>query len=411
MREILFLAHRIPFPPDRGDKIRSHHILRQLAEIARVHVATLADDEADLQHEAELAELATSHCLVRRSKPLALAGVQALAAHAPVSLTAFHHHALERFVEEIVRTRPIAAIYVFSGQMGQYVPDSFAGRVIADFVDVDSAKFEAYATRGEGLRGWIDAREGKLLRKAEARLAQRADVNLLISEEEAALFRSRLPEALRACTAVGVMGNGIDAAGFDPELVEAEQRMDACTAPRLIFTGQMDYAPNIAAAQRAMDRILPLVRARLPSATFHAVGRNPPEHLLSRHGRDGCYVWGGVPDIRTWLKAADVALVPLEIGRGVQNKALEAMAMELPVVLTPEAATGIPASDGADFLVGTSDVGLVEAVIGLAGNVERAGRIGRSARTFVLARMSWKAALAPLPEILGLTEHAESHAA
>ena len=135
--EILFLAHRIPFPPDRGDKIRSHHILKALARLAPVHVATFADDEQDRVHEAELAAVAATHRLALRSKPLALAGLQALATHRPVSLPAFDDAALRRFVRETLRDRPIATIYVFSSQMAQYVPADFAGRVVMDFVDVD----------------------------------------------------------------------------------------------------------------------------------------------------------------------------------------------------------------------------------------------------------------------------------
>jgi polysaccharide biosynthesis protein PslH len=411
MGEILFLAHRIPFPPDRGDKIRSHNLLKRLAEIAPVHVATLADDDADMAHEGDLAAIAASYRLVRRCKPLALAGVQALATRAPVSLTAFHHQALSRYVEETVRTRPIHAIYVFSGQMGQYVPEGFAGRVIADFVDVDSAKFEAYAARGEGLRGWIDAREARMLRAEEARLAGRADVSLLISQAEACLFRSRLPDGLRGKVAVRVLPNGIDAESFDPALADPEPRILECGGPRVIFTGQMDYAPNIAAAARVMDRIVPAIREQAPNASFHVVGRNPPDHLLRRNGAADCHVWGGVPDMRPWLKGADIALVPLEIGRGVQNKVLEAMAMALPVVLTPEAAAGIEARDGEQFLIGDSDLALAEAVLALWRDKQRASAIGAAARRFVIETMSWPAALAPLPEIVAPGARRCSHAA
>ncbi|MCX7863530.1 MAG: glycosyl transferase family 1, partial [Novosphingobium sp.] len=222
----------------------------------------------------------------------------ALASGVAVSLTTFQHRALRNYVEHTLGTRPIDAIYVFSGQMGQYVPDHFCGRVIADFVDVDSAKFEAYAARNGWPRGWIDAREARLLRWHEARLAARADVSLLISKEEAALFASRLPEAIRKKAAIRVLANGIDAGSFDPALIGAEPRMLAFPAPRLILTGQMDYAPNIAAAERVIARILPLARQHFPSASFHVVGRNPPSSLRARHGCDGCFVWGRVPDMR-----------------------------------------------------------------------------------------------------------------
>lgn len=404
MGEILFLAHRIPFPPDRGDKIRSHHILRRLARIAPVHVATLADDDVDLDHEEELAALAESHCLVSRTRPLGIAGLEALATRVPVSLAAFRHRALQAYVEEVLRTRPISAIYVFSGQMGQYVPSGFAGRVVVDFVDVDSAKFEAYAAAGRGLRGWIDAREARMLRLEEIRLARRADVSLLISQDEADLFEARLTPEVRGTVAVGTLANGIDSDLFDPAQVEVEPRIGGCPSPRLIFTGQMDYAPNIAAARRAIDRILPIVREQAPDASLHIVGRNPPAALLEHHGREGCFVWGRVPDMRTWLKGADVALVPLDIGRGVQNKVLEAMAMRLPVVLTPEAATGIGAYAGRDLAVAQGDAELAVAVCELLADPDRARGMGEAARAFIVDEMNWEAALSRLPEIMGLPD-------
>ncbi len=399
MGEILFLCHRIPFPPDRGDKIRSHHVLKELARLAPVHVATFVDDEGDLAAEAELAAISRSYRLVRRTKPLALAGLEALARRLPVSLTAFHHRLLSDYVAALLATRPISTIYVFSGQMGQYVPHDFAGRVIVDFVDVDSAKFDAYAA-AKGLRGWIDAREGRLLRAEEARLAARADARLLISSAEAELFMDRLPEDLRNEVTVRVLGNGIDSGYFDPATVEAEPRMLACPGPRLIFTGQMDYAPNVAAALRVIDAILPAVRQRLPEASFHVVGRNPDRELLGRDGRNGCHVWGRVADMRPWLKAADLAIVPLEIARGVQNKVLEAMAMALPVVLTEGAATGIDAERGTHFLVADNDEALAAAALASLADNGGAAAMGDAARRWIVDKANWQAALASLPALI-----------
>jgi len=404
MGEILFLCHRIPFPPDRGDKIRSHHILRRLAELAPVHVATFADDEGDAAAEAALAQLAASYRLVQRSKPLPLAGLQALVRHCPVSLAAFHDRSLAAYVAEVIATRPIAAIFVFSGQMGQYVPEHFRGRVIVDFVDVDSAKFGAYAAKSGWPMRWVHAREERLLRAEEARLAARADASLLVTPEEARLFADRLPVILRASVDVQALRNGIDSLHFDPARVPPEPRLQDCTGPRLIFTGQMDYAPNIAAVLRVADRILPLVRRELPEATFHVVGRNPSREVLARNGRGGCHVWGRVEDMRPWLKGSDLALVPLDIARGVQNKVLEAMAMALPLVLTGEAATGIDAVNGRDFAIADSDVALAKTVVALLRDRERAAAMGRAARHFVIENASWKSVLAALPDILGMPE-------
>ncbi len=411
MSEILFLAHRIPFPPDRGDKIRSHHVVKRLARIAPIHVATFADDESDMAEEVELAAMARSYKLVRRSKPLLLAGVQALAARQPVSLTAFYDAGLAAYVEAVLANHPISMIYVFSGQMGQYVPGHFTGRVIADFVDADSAKFEAYAQKKRGVARWIDAREAQMLRDEEARLAMRADVSLLISTAEAGIFASRLSPAEREGADIRVLPNGIDSALFDPATVEADPRLRAYPYPRLIFTGQMDYAPNVEAALRAATRIMPLIRAKFPDASLHIVGRRPAPEVIELHEVGGCNVWGRVDDMRCWLKGADLALVPLDIARGVQNKVLEAMAMALPVVLTPGAATGIGASDGRHLATAESDEGLAEAAIALLRDPRRARITGLAARRFVSEEASWQAALAPLAEIAGWTRRAARNAA
>ncbi len=399
--EILFLAHRIPFPPDRGDKIRSHHLLKALAGLAPVHVATLADDPGDFACEDELAEVAQSHCLVRRNKPMWRAGIEALATGRPVSQTAFHHPALADYVRQVLAERPIDTIVAFSSQMGQYIPRGFAGRILFDFVDVDSAKFEAYAGQGSWPMAWVHAREARLLHAEEARLARRSQVSLLVSPEEAALFAARLSPEDRAGSTVLGLRNGIDAVAFDPGAVAPEPRLLALPGPRLIFTGQMDYAPNVAAALRVARTILPEVRRQRPGATFHIVGRNPAPALTALNGRDGVHVWGAVEDIRCWLAGADIALLPLDIARGIQNKVLEAMAMRLPVVLSSGAATGIPAQDGRDFLVRDQDGELAEMVVQLSGDARLCASLGTNARRFVIEQMSWTATLAPLPQLLG----------
>lgn len=396
--EILFLCHRLPFPPDRGDKIRSHHLLRQLAAMAPVHVATFADDDGDTAHLVELSMLARTYHVASRSRPVLLAGLAALAGGQPVSLAAFRDQALLRYVEETLRTHPIETIVVFSGQMGQYVPPGWAGRLIVDFVDADSAKFDAYAATARWPMRWIHAREGRLLRAEECRLATRADVSLLISEEEAAMFRTRLREPRAAD--VRVLGNGIDSIAFDPVQVLPEPRLATLSGPPLIFTGQMDYPPNVAAVVRAVTRIMPLVRRHVPDATFHVVGRKPVAQVLALDGVNGCRVWGRVDDVRPWLRAADLALVPLEIARGVQNKVLEAMAMALPVVASAQAATGIAARPGRDLAVALGDVDLAMAAVRLLLDRPRARAKGLAGRRFVEQHHNWEAVLAPLAGVL-----------
>lgn len=397
MGEILFLAHRVPFPPDRGDRIRSHQLLKALARIAPVHVGCFA--EGDRKGEADLAALAASHCIAARVKPLALAGIDAVLAGKPVSLTAFDSRKLERWVRSTIASRPISAIVVFSGQMGQYVPADFAGRVVIDLCDVDSVKFASYAAAGE--RVWLNAREARLLAAEEERLGHRADATLLISEAEAALYRSRLavPDGVN----VQVIGNGIDADAFDPAKVGRHSLLASLPGPHFVFTGQMDYRPNEQAALWVIEALMPKLRALYPDALFHVVGRNPTAKLMAQHGLPGVQVWGEVPDVRPFLAAADVVLAPLLIARGVQNKVLEAMAMARPVMLTPEAATGIAAEDGTHWQVSADDpAAMCGRLARMLAQPDACSRMGAAARRFVIEQHGWEAMLAPLPALVGM---------
>lgn len=396
--EILFLAHRIPFPPDRGDKIRSHHILKALAELAPVHVATFAETAADRAQEPHLASLAASHCLVARGKPLPVAGLQALLQGEPISLTAFRHRAIVEFIERTLREKPVDTIYVFSGQMGQYVPADWDGRLVVDLGDVDSAKFESYARDAAWPKSRLFAREDTLMRVEEERLARIADRTLLVSEAEAALLRSRLREPGRA--RIEALGNGIDFAVYDPAAAAPHPQLAATPGPHFVFTGQMDYPPNIAAVQRFAGAILPEIRRTHLAAQFHIVGRAPTAEVRALEG-EGVRVWGEVAAVQPFLTGADIVVAPLTIARGIQNKVLEAMAMARPVLLTPDAATGIAATNGIHFAVEQSDAGFVSRALTLLADAKAAGAMGRAARRFVVETMSWPAMLAPLSRLLG----------
>ncbi len=398
VQEILFLAHRIPFPPDRGDKIRSHHLLKGLAKLGRVHVGTFAENAHDRGQEEELRAFASSHILIDRSKPLSFAGVEALIRGTPVSVSAFDNNRLRDWVARTLAERPIDTIFVFSGQMGQYVPPDFAGRVIIDLCDVDSAKFEGYAAAGD--RRWLNYREGRLLAQEEDRLTRRADTTLLISSDEVALLRDRIGDAENLD--IRMLGNGIDAAFFDPALAAAHPAFDPGEA-NLVFTGQMDYAPNVAAVRNFVTSILPLVRSEI-AIRFHIVGRAPTAEVRSLEWHNKVKVWGEVPDVRPFLAGASAVVAPLMIARGVQNKVLEAMAMARPVVLTPEAATGIEAENGVHFLVGENAAQFAFLLEGLLGKQISSAAIGRAARRFVTEQMSWTAMDRALAQIVQNSE-------
>lgn len=399
MQEILFLAHRVPWPPDRGDKIRSFHILNKLKTMAPVHVGAFADDARDMEcAEAERSGLGSLRVELR-DKPQWLAGIEALAKDKPVSLTAFASHSMQDWVDDRLASGSISHIFVFSGQMAQYVPESYGGRVIMDFVDVDSAKFECYAAEdrkglGEGFMRWINAREGKKLAAFEAEVAARADASLFVSDAEAALFRAR-----SGAKNVAGLGNGIDTAFYDPT-GPFKKLHPVFPDPLIVFTGQMDYRPNIEAVADFAQNALPAIRTVHPETTFAIVGRNPTEAVSALSALPGVQVTGAVDDVRTWLAGADVVVAPLRIARGIQNKVLEAMAMAKPVVVSPAAAEGIVATDGAHFTIASTVAEEAKAVNALLSDADARLRLGAAARAHVMAHYGWDQQLAPLDAIM-----------
>jgi sugar transferase (PEP-CTERM/EpsH1 system associated) len=388
MRDILFLAHRIPYPPDRGDKIRSWNILKCLGRSARVHLATFADDEADAAHLPALREamggsLGEAHVEIRGTSK-AVAGAKALFSGRPVSLTAFDSPTLRASVDRIVAERGLAAVFAFSGQMAQFVP---AGpRFVMDFVDMDSAKFESYAGTGPLPLRWLMRREAEKLFAFERQIAARADVSLFVSEAEAALFRTRtgLPN-------VRALSNGIDIDFFDPaaafDRLSPEARGEG---PLLLFTGQMDYRPNVEAVCAFARDVMP----QLPGVRFAVAGRKPSPEVLALKDH-GTIVTGEVADIRAWLAAADIVVAPLGIARGIQNKVLEAMAMAKPVVASPAAFEGIEAEPGRDLVL-ASPAEQAAAIRHLLDHPGKAREIALAARRRMEAGYRWDARLADL---------------
>lgn len=390
MGEILFLAHRIPYPPDRGDKIRAYHLLRHLAKRHRVHLVAFADDADDMQRKGGLAPYTASREIVWRSPPNAFTGLRAVLQRQPVSLAAFASSEVREAVNTLLAERPIDTIFLFSSQMAQYLPPRPSQRVIMDFVDMDSAKFAAYAENGRWPMSWVHQREATLLQAHEQRVACGADASLFVSEAEAALFRART-----AAPRVHAIENGIDTAFYDPA-----RRFPAVAGegPLLVFTGQMDYRPNIDAVTWFADQVFPRIRQSHPNARFAIVGRAPIPAVQALAQRPGILVTGTVSDVRDWLAAAALVVAPLQLARGIQNKVLEGMAMARAVVASPAAAEGIDHAGTLRVAEGPDLFG--DAVLSLLAEPEIAAALGAAARTRVIDRYSWDARLAPLDALL-----------
>ncbi len=398
MGEILFLSHRIPWPPDRGDKIRSHHILKHLIRMAPVHIATFADDDRDISFTADLLDICASVHVEKRDKAQWKSGLEALLSNEPVSVTSFASDTMQAHVDNILAHHDITHIFVFSGQLAQYVPKIFSGRFVMDFVDVDSAKFESYGQEGTSLlqrpMRWINAREGRVLADFEHRIAERADMNLFVSPAEALLFQQR--SNINA-DKVQPLGNGIDLEYFNPKAKFPKlDDNQVQSRPLMIFTGQMDYRPNVEAVCYFVDKILPRVRVVNPDTHFAIVGRNPSKEVLALNSHHGITVTGAVDDIRGWIAAADLVVAPLQIARGIQNKVLEAMAMQKAVVASQAAATGIDADHQKHFYVADDYKQEAVYINQLLGNVSLRKKMGKAARAHVTKHYSWEGQLANL---------------
>lgn len=389
MRDVLFLAHRLPWPPDRGDKIRSWNLLRHLMGLTRVHLFAFADDAVDMASaEALRGQVASLHVEIRKhSRALGL--LSALATGRPASVVLFDSQTMREAVEQKLAEGNIGTIFAFSGQMAQFVPEDCDARFLMDFVDVDSEKFSAYARRGPLPLRLLYRREARLLSRFEQAVARRAWRSLFVSEHEAALFRTT--SGLGADRVIAIE-NGIDLDYLQPRAREAAERL-------IVFTGQMDYPPNVEAVVNFATDVFPHVLQACPDARFAIVGRNPTAAVQALAQQPGVEVTGAVPDVRPWLANAALVVAPLEIARGVQNKVLEAMAMARAVVASPAAAEGIDAEHERDLIVADADA-MAPAIAGLLHDPAAADRIGQAARARMEARYRWDERLRPLEGLL-----------
>ncbi len=360
-------------------------MLEALAKLRPVHVIAPIDDGGDRQHLARVEAVAASVTTAVRPASKGGAVARALLTGRPASVELFSLPILHQAVRHRFAQGGIGTVFAFSGQMAHYVPTGTGAKFIMDFVDMDSAKFAQQGAGAPGLAGVALRNEAKRLLAFEMETARRADASLFVSHAEAALFTSTTG------IAATVIENGVDAALFAPGGVGPAE----AAHPLIVFTGQMDYAPNVEAVVGFVRDVLPL----LPGVTFAIVGRAPTAAVRAL-AASNVIVTGEVADTRPWLAAADVVVAPLALARGVQNKVLEAMAMGRPVVASPAAAEGIDAEVGPELLVADSPAAQAAAISALVTDPVRARAVGTAARHRVRARYSWAACLAPLAELV-----------
>jgi len=396
MANLLYLVHRIPYPPNKGDKVRSYHILKHLAARHRVFLGTFADDPDDLQHVARLRELCAELRVIELSPRLArLRSVSGFAANEPLSVAYYRDAELARWVDSTLANEAIDACIVFSSAMAQYVAGADAPRtVLIDFVDVDSAKWAQYANSRWWPLSWVYRREGSRLLAFERAAADRATRAFFVTDAEADLFRRLAPGCVGR---IETIGNGVDTEQYAPS--QALPSPFATGSLPVVFTGAMDYWPNVDGVRWFAEEVLPRVLDALPNAHFTIVGMRPTAAVKALASAR-VTVTGTVPDVRPYLQHAAVVVAPLRVARGIQNKILEAMAMARPVVATDACGAGIDAVNGRHFVTAHDAATMADAVVSLLRDGEAARMMGNAARARIVARYTWAAQLRLLEEAL-----------
>lgn len=391
---LLYLVHRIPFPPNKGDKVRSFNILRKLAQHYRVYLGTFVDHADDRQHVSRLHEWCEEVCAPDLHPLRARIGsLRGLLAGEALSLPYYRHAALRSWVTDTVAQARIRRAVAFSGPMAQYLDLPGIKQRVIDFCDVDSAKWTQYAADRRWPLSWLYRREGRRLLDFERKAALASDASLFVTAAEAKLFTDAVPEA---SARTWVMQNGVDAEFFAPQ--QAPLSPYAGDSPVLVFSGAMDYWPNVDAVSWFVHELLPQIRSQHPQVQFWIVGMNPAPAVQALAGAH-VHVTGTVPDVRPYIAHADVVVAPLRIARGIQNKVLEAMALARPVVLTAACASGLAARAGAECEIAADGEAFAAQVNALLSNRERSARMGQAARQRVLDEYSWEAHLRLLETI------------
>ncbi len=391
---ILALTQRVPHRPNRGDRIRAHHLLRRLAPEHEIHLATLDDDGGRDAPWPELDEFCTRRVVypVSRVRRLLEAGVS-LGAGEPLSFAWFRHRTLFSTLRRWQIETPFDACYVFSSSTAPYWLDlrrRGGPPAVMDFVDVDSLKWGQYAARSGALKAWVYRREQRLLAQWERGLAEKAHTSLFVHQAEVDAFAEIAPGAR-----VEALNNGVDREAFqrpaDHPPPEAE---------KLIFVGMMDYHANVDAVLWFVREVWPQLREQRPGLQFEVVGARPSAELRAFDGRDGISILGRVDAVPPYLWNARVAVVPLRIAQGTQNKVLEAMAASIPVVASSLATRGIARPEGPHLRLADEPEPFAQAVLELLEDPAMAKRQVEEAHRMLEKHHSWDASAARLSELL-----------
>lgn len=400
---LLFLCHRIPYPPNKGDKIRAFHLLVHLSRHFDIYLASFVDDADDWAGAEELHK----YCREVYLRPLnpttaKIRSLTGLLSQQALSLPYYADSTLKQWVARACQSHNIRHALVYSSTMAQFLPDKGSNleRKVIDFVDIDSDKWRQYSEQKPWPLSWLYRREARLLLKCERELASTFDASLFVSSTEADLFRELAPESSHK---IGFYNNGVDSDYFDPQsnIGPALENPFPAGCQALVFTGAMDYWPNVDAVIWFAEQAFPALRAKHPALEFYIVGGKPAASVQQLAALPGITVTGRVPDVRPYLKYAVAAVAPMRIARGIQNKVLEGMAMARPVLVSSKGLEGIDARHEEHILLADTAADYERCINAvLAGNYPA---LGEQARACVQQHFNWDNTL---PEVVNLLQHA-----
>jgi len=395
MDHLLYLTHRIPYPPNKGDKIRSYHLLKYLAQHYHVHLGTFVDDPDDWQYVNTVKQMCKETYFASLNPRTArLRSLGALTMNRPLTLDYYRNIGLQEWVKKVMQTQSIKRVLIFSSAMAQFISGIQQARCIIDFVDIDSDKWRQYAKRKPWPMSWLFQREGRLLLRYERQVACTYDASLFVSKAEADLFKKLAPESAEK---IGFFNNGVDSDYYSPNREYPDPYQANMAA--IVFTGAMDYWPNVDAVRWFAQEIFPTVLANHPHARFYIVGSRPTAAVQELVRLPGVVVTGAVDDVRPYLAYAKLAVAPLRIARGLQNKVLEAMAMAKTVIASPQAAEGILATSGTELHIASNGQEFSRIIILMLSN-KATEHFGDSARARILADYEWERSLAHVRTLL-----------
>ena len=388
--KVLFLSQRVPFPPDRGDRITTHHFLEHLIEKgAEIRIGCMADEDQDAASIVHLKTRVKDVCAPRIHPGTLrkLASLRALLTGESQTTAFFRNRELQDTVDRWIQEDKPDLVYVYSSSMAQYVLHHPDLRRLMQFAELDSDKWRQYSENANWPLSWIYQREARKLLAFETKVAQTFTHSAVVSEIEKELFVQKIPGVTPL-----VLPNGVDVDHF-------QTSGDANRDPHaVVFTGVMDYEPNIQGVFWFVRECWPQIRAEFAHARFQIVGSRPTDSIRALDGVDGIEVTGRVPEIPPYLDSAGIAIAPLHLARGVQNKVLEAMSNALPVVASPQAAQGLGETSRDTLIIETTADATANAILELMRDPASARSIGHRAAEFVRHHFQWKNMLAIFDE-------------